>query len=72
MDKFVVTRRRTPYVHNPYPESYVVEASSEDDAIRIVKDATRDLWDSPFVYKVTAYQPPPPGRIIGTTNNHVL
>lgn len=71
MNKYIVTTTRIPTNYNE-PQSYIVEAASEDDAYKIVKDALRDFGSlANFIYKVDTYTPPPAGRILGTTNEHV-
>lgn len=60
--KWIVTFTLTPTNYNK-PESKVVEAASERDAQAIVRDLIRDFSGS-YVYKVTPYEPPPPGRVI--------
>jgi hypothetical protein len=65
MDKFIVTVTRIPTNYNS-PQSYIVEATSEDDAYKVVKDALRDYGSlANFIYTVKPYAPPPAGRILG-------
>ena len=69
MPQFIVVTTRIPTNHNA-PVSYVVEAASESDAQKIVKDQLRDFGSySNYTYSMKPYVPPPAGKILSVIHS---
>ncbi len=66
MSKFVVTFTRCPTNYNS-PQSRIVEARTDENAILIVKHSLKDLGGmSDYVYEVKPYTLPPAGKIVAS------
>lgn len=64
--KHIVSFQKEPYNFNEW-QHLVVEATTREDAIAIVRDKIRDLGEvSRYRWRVRDYAAPPAGRIIGT------